>query len=97
MIAAYALALKRKLVGPMEFSIVGNPEDPTSKALFKAATRVYEPRKIIKYEPAGRYPNLGKPALYACTEVLCSQPIFDTKSLNIKIKEFQLLLSQSSM
>ena len=47
-VAAYALALKRFIAGPMEFSIVGNPDDPRSKALFEAATHVYAPRKIIK-------------------------------------------------
>ena len=90
MIAAYTLALKRKLVGPMKFSIVGNPEDPTSKALFKAASRVYEPRKIIKYEPAGCYPNLGNPALYACTEMLCSQPIFRCQITKYKDKRISV-------
>ena len=70
--------------------------DPRSKALFEAATHVYEPRKIIKYEQAGRYPDLGKPALYACTEILCSQPIFEGELLSQKIREFQLLLTQTS-
>jgi hypothetical protein len=56
---------------------VGDPSQPASGALFDAGLNVFEPRKLLHYEPPGRYPDRGRPAMYICNPDMCSIPIED--------------------
>ncbi|MBI1732791.1 MAG: thioredoxin domain-containing protein [Gammaproteobacteria bacterium] len=96
MVAELALAVQHLLAGPFEFSVVGTAGDPMARELFLAAVRAYEPRKILKYEAPGRYPDLGRPALYICTSTLCTKPITAATEVDRALAEFQLLVAQTT-
>lgn len=72
-----ALALDLFVHGPLELTVVGDADDPRARALFRAAQRIYEPRKAPHIEAPGRYPDRGQPALYVCDANACSRPITD--------------------
>lgn len=81
-IAELGLALEDLAHGAVEFSIVtGDPSAPDSRALFAAALGVYEPRKALHFEAPGRYPDLGRAAIFVCTDNACSSPVFDPGEL----------------
>ncbi|MEM7468334.1 MAG: DUF255 domain-containing protein, partial [Pseudomonadota bacterium] len=61
-----AMALELLINGYVEMSVVGDREDPASKALFEAAHKAYEPRKVVHFEAPGRYPRREDPSLYVC-------------------------------
>lgn len=73
--ALYALALEEFLLGPVDFSVAGSPDDPNAAALFEAAVRAYEPRKVVHYDHERRYPRGPQAALYVCTKQACSSPV----------------------
>lgn len=83
-----ALTLELLTAGYVEFSIVGDPRDPSAQALFKSARELYEPRKILHYELAGRYPKRDQPALYICNPQACSVPIYDIARVAVEAKKF---------
>lgn len=72
-----AMALEKVTTAYVEFSIVGDVAHPNATALFNAGRDVFEPRKLLHYEDAGRYPDRGKPAMYICNPDMCSMPIDD--------------------
>lgn len=72
-----ALALEKLTAAYVEFSVVGNSNDPRAQALFEAGRSVYEPRKLLHYEKPGRYPEREQPAMYICNPDKCSLPIED--------------------
>ena len=77
-VAELALALEALDAVPVEFSVVTrDPEIPAAQSLFAAGRAIYEPRKALHYEMPGRYPDLGRPAMFVCTENACSSPVFD--------------------
>lgn len=77
-----ARVLEELAYGPIEISVVGDPTDPAARALFEAAVRVWEPRKVVRYlAPGERYPDLGRAAVFVCGRELCSSPLFDGTSL----------------
>lgn len=80
-VAEAALALELATLGPVELSIVAEPGDPAAAALFAAGLTVYEPRKLLHYEPAGRYPMQERPAMFVCTASACSNPIFEASEV----------------
>jgi uncharacterized protein YyaL (SSP411 family) len=70
-----ALAWEWWALGPVEISVVGDPNDAAARALFAAAVRVHEPRKVLHYELEGRYPRRDHPTLFVCTREACSSPV----------------------
>ena len=71
------IALEKVSASYVEFSVVGDPEDPRARALYLAARDAEHPRKVLHYEHAGRYPDRGRPSLYVCNPDRCSVPIED--------------------
>lgn len=84
-----ALAMEWHVLGPVEVSIVAEPSDESASALRTAAVRIYEPRKVLKFEPDGRYPREDRPAVYVCTRERCSSPIYDADRLATVAAEFR--------
>ncbi|MBW2464053.1 MAG: hypothetical protein JRH11_20560 [Deltaproteobacteria bacterium] len=81
-LAELALALEGLSLGPVEFSVVTtDPSADDARALFSAGVGVYEPRKALHYEAPGRYPDLGRAAVFVCTDNTCSSPVFDPGEL----------------
>jgi len=74
--------------GYLEFSIVGNKNDPAAQKLFETSRQVYEPRKILHFEQPGRYPKRDKAALYICNIQACSVPIYDAININKEVGKF---------
>lgn len=83
-----AMALETITAGYVEFSVVGDASDARTQQLLQAARRVYEPRKIVHIERAGRYPKRSAPAMYICNEETCSMPLFDPKTVAAQAKQF---------
>lgn len=69
------LAAEAVLDPGVVFTVSGEPGDPAAEALHAAALKVYEPRKILLFDAAGKYPKRDTAALYVCTEAACSSPI----------------------
>ncbi len=83
-----AVALETLTGQYVEFSIVGNSNDSAAIALFDAARKVHEPRKILHFEKPGRYPELDRPALYICNPTACSVPIFNPQDVMKQAYQF---------
>jgi uncharacterized protein YyaL (SSP411 family) len=83
-----AVALELLTAGYVEFSVVGSSDDPAAAALLAAARAVYEPRKIVHYEKAGRYPAKDRPAMYICNDDACSLPIFEPADVRAEAAKF---------
>ncbi|HAD10087.1 MAG TPA: hypothetical protein DCF62_11440 [Porticoccaceae bacterium] len=62
------LALETLTAGYVEFSLVGQPRHPATRALLKAGHEIYEPRKLVHREAPGRYPVRDRPAMYICND-----------------------------
>jgi hypothetical protein len=78
MLGQYTLALAEATFTPVDVTIVGEPGDPRSRALHRAALRLDEPRAVVSVSPPGaRYPDIGAPAAYLCTDTACSTPVRD--------------------
>jgi len=73
----FAMALDKVTTAYVEFSVVGDRHAPAAKALFAAGRAVFEPRKLLHFENAGRYPDRGVPSMYICNPDMCSLPIED--------------------
>ena len=83
-----AMALETLTTGYVEFSIVGKSDNPASRALLQAGRDVFEPRKVIHFEAAGRYPKRDKPAMYICSDEACSVPIYKPEDVAKQAKQF---------
>ena len=90
-IANLAVALEILTSGYVEFSVVGEPNAPEAQALFQAAQKIYEPRKILHFEKPGRYPDQGQAALFICNEDACSAPITDISDVALQAAKFKKL------
>jgi len=88
MVAELALALDWLASGAVEISVLGDPQDPRTRALRRAARRSYEPRKVLHHEAPGRYPDPGHPAIYVCSDDACSTPIDDPGRVKAEIAKF---------
>ncbi|MCH9686061.1 MAG: DUF255 domain-containing protein [Deltaproteobacteria bacterium] len=76
------LGIEAVLMPTVDVTIVGRDDDPETQALHRAALRLPEPRAVIERSlPGERYPEIGKPAVYLCTENACSSPIADPLQL----------------
>ena len=83
-----AISLELLIAGYVEFSVVGDHDDPAAHALLEAGRAVYEPRKLVHFEKPGRYPARDKPAMYICNEDQCSLPISDPGSVPLQAAQF---------
>ncbi|MEM7291785.1 MAG: DUF255 domain-containing protein [Pseudomonadota bacterium] len=94
-----AMTLELLINGYVEFSIVGEVSDPRANALHSEALRFYEPRKLVHYEAPGRYPDLGKPAMYICNDQQCTVPIFKPEDVATQAASFapEILAKHTAM
>lgn len=76
-----AVALETLTSEYVEFTVVGSTNQPQAQRLFETGRAYYEPRKLLHYEQPGRYPDLGQPVMYICSQNACSVPIFDSKGV----------------
>lgn len=97
MLCAYA-----DLHGPaQEVIIVGEPEDPATQALAKAARQPYHPRRLVLQVPPDRDTELpiwqgkdlldGAPTAYVCLNHVCNQPVADVGAM---LRQMQLADSE---
>lgn len=74
----YLLALDLLLATQFDVTIVAAANDPIGDSLWQAALGLFEPRAALeRSEPGQRYPDIGKPAAYLCSQTACSRPITD--------------------
>jgi uncharacterized protein YyaL (SSP411 family) len=76
-IGHYLLGLREVTMPTVDVTVVGDlGKGDVTAALHAAALRLAEPRAILEVSrPGDRYPDIGKPAVYLCTEAACSTPI----------------------
>ncbi|MFO0634712.1 MAG: DUF255 domain-containing protein [Nannocystaceae bacterium] len=76
-IGTYLLALEELSMPIVDITVVGDLGDGgATAALHRAALGFAEPRAVLELgKPGERYPDIGKPAVYLCTETACSTPI----------------------
>ncbi|MBK7667054.1 MAG: hypothetical protein IPJ32_06655 [Sphingobacteriaceae bacterium] len=83
LIADYVLAIDKLRKQHLVFTVVtSEPKSVETRNLIRQIQTYYHPAKLIKVEAPGHYPDLGKPSLFVCSKVVCSQPI--TLSVNTK-------------
>ena len=81
-VGRYLIAAELYLGTTLDVTIVAAPGDPIGDALWQAALSLWEPRATVeRSEPGQRYPDIGKPAVYLCSEAACSRPITDPARL----------------
>lgn len=75
---------------PVHITIVGGHKDAVARGLYGAALSYASPYKRAEWwDPATgklpnhdvEYPDLGEPAAFACSNRICSLPVFDAKDL----------------
>ncbi|HEY8380460.1 MAG TPA: DUF255 domain-containing protein [Nannocystis sp.] len=89
MIGEYLVALAELGATPVDITVVGRPEDPGAQALLSAALAYDEPRAIVAMDPPGaRYPDLGRPAVFLCTDSACSAPITEAAKFKAEADAF---------
>lgn len=60
----------------VEFTVVTHqPELAKSQQLYQTGLEQYHPRKLIHFEPPGRYPDIGEPVMFICNPNRCSVPL----------------------
>ena len=72
----------------VEFTVVGDIGQAQAQRLFETGRMYYEPRKLLHFEKPGRYPDLGRPVMFICSQNACSVPIFDTKDVTLQAGKF---------
>ena len=92
-----ALLLEKLSAAYVEFSVVGDPDDAGSQALFNASREIYHPRKLLHYEKPGRYPAGEQARLYICNPDRCSIPITNPADVARFAEMFQAPASSSGL
>ncbi|HWB73765.1 MAG TPA: DUF255 domain-containing protein [Nannocystaceae bacterium] len=89
-VGTYLLAIEEATMPTVDITVVGDLGDGgTTRALFEAALGFAEPRAILEVSAPGvRYPDIGKPAVYLCTETACSSPITKADRFAAMAEEF---------
>jgi uncharacterized protein YyaL (SSP411 family) len=102
-LSLYAATLLRgvdwRLHPAMHVVLVGEAEDPASRALLRAARRAYRPRKLITRLAPGAVPTSLPPPLqamldgttpraYVCADTACAAPTADPDELAVTIATF---------
>ena len=81
---------------PRELAIVGDADDPATRALAEAAFARYDPGLAIAFAPAadddvallaGREPIGGRPTAYLCERFACLAPITEPAALRAALEE----------
>ena len=85
----YLLAIDKLIQGNVTISVVTNQLNEATHDLHQSALASYEPAKVLRIEKPGKYPANKKPALYACTDDICTQPIYDPKLVAVEISKFR--------
>ncbi|RLA15231.1 MAG: hypothetical protein DRQ52_02355 [Gammaproteobacteria bacterium] len=93
-IGEYLLALDKLINGNLLVSVVATEVNDQALALHSQALAAYEPAKILRIEPPGKYPDRGEPTLYACTDELCTNPISDPTQVIPEMRQFREQLQQ---
>jgi len=89
MLGQYALALAEATFTPVDVTVVGDLGDPRARALHRAALGLDEPRAVLGVSaPGERYPDIGAPAVYLCTDSACSTPIRDPEKFTAAARRF---------
>ncbi len=97
MAGTFAAALRLYGSYPNQIVIVGDSKDKAAQALLTAALRYYDPNKIVIFLDKStkplklgeiEFPEMDKPALFACRQSLCSPPITDAAKADEKLKKF---------
>jgi uncharacterized protein YyaL (SSP411 family) len=72
------LALDELSQAPLHFDVVGKAGAADTAALLAASRAVYAPGKIVVVsEPGGEHPDIGRAAVYVCSDRACSSPVTD--------------------
>ena len=89
MVGEFLLALEAARDGFVVLSVVG-PESPETGALHRAALQLYDPTRLVELGRPGhsRYPYPGQPAVFLCTHVACSMPVFEPDALASSVGSF---------
>jgi len=95
-VGALVLALERARSGYFLLSVVGEPADPATHALHRAALRLQRPDRLVELgvPESSRYPYPGEAAVYLCSRDACSLPFTDAASLGQGVTVFARSLSQ---
>src|ERR1041385_2203017 len=89
LIGDYVLAIDKLRKQHLVFTIVTtDPRSEETKKMVKQIQSYYHPAKLIKVEAPGHYPDLGKPSLFVCSKVVCSQPISYSENTKKEIDVF---------
>ncbi len=83
-----AVALETVTSEYVEFTVVGDIGQAQAQSLFDTGRRYYEPRKLLHFEKPGRYPDLGRPVMFICSQNACSVPIFEPKDIALQADKF---------
>jgi uncharacterized protein YyaL (SSP411 family) len=84
---------------PIHVTVIGSPSSPDFRALHSAALRCITSHELIEIrDPSDTspvpttvtYPRLNRPALFLCTESVCSSPVFYGDDVRGKIQRAQL-------
>jgi hypothetical protein len=88
-VGRYLIALELQLATQLDVTIVASTGDPIGDELWRAALGFWEPRAALeRSEPGQRYPDIGKPAVYLCSETACSRPITDPAQFDEQAASF---------
>ena len=94
---SFALALRLFSSYPDQIVIVGDLKDKTAQMLQLKAMQYYDPNKVVIFLDKNsrplkvgeiEFPEMDKPAIFACRQSLCSSPIFDPTKAAEKLKKF---------
>ena len=84
---------------PIHITVVGSKSDPASRALHAAALRYpaeylqvdwWDRREGRLPNHAISYPQLARPAAFACTSNACSTPIFEPNDIETRVRQMTL-------
>ena len=85
--------MEEHLQGPRDVVIVGNPEDPKTSELRRAAYRIFAPgQSVFHLDPdrsegfvplaaRGKLDTQDGPVAYVCQNFQCSMPVRDARAL----------------
>jgi uncharacterized protein YyaL (SSP411 family) len=82
MVGDYLLALDELAHAPLHFDVVGKTGAADTSALLDAARGVYAPGRIVAVSaPGDTHPDIGRAAVYVCSDRVCSSPVTDPSRL----------------
>ena len=90
-VAEAAFAWETLTVGPVEISFVGEAGDPALARLLDAARQVRAPLRVIHPHGDDRYPVQERAAVFVCSRVACSSPLFSADAMRAQVAELSRL------